>query len=488
MKDAFGRVARAPHPDLHRLLYAPALADDLREVLPLLVRINAAHVVMLERCGLMVRLAAAAVLKAGAAIAAEPPPTGMARGLYAWFEGALIERCGPDVGGAVHAGRSRNDINATVARLRVRGVVMALLEDLLDLQAAVLGRAVEHRSTVMPGFTHLQPAQPTTFGHYLLGVAAELNRAADRLLDIDRRLDACPMGACAGFGTGMPIQPELVASLLGFERPVASSVDAVASRDYVVDFLSAAAITGTTLTRLATDLQLWSSAAVGWFDWPDDLVSTSSIMPQKRNAFVLESIRGRSTDAAGEWVAAVIGLKNTPFTNTIEVSSDVVERAPRAAHHTRTAVQLMTLLVKSLIVRTDRLQQSAHAGDTTATALADALVRGCQVPFRTAHEAVASLMMANVDRGDPAAVAGYLQHAVSRPVHPNAIAGALDPLAVVAGAAFGGGPAAPSLARQQAELESSLDAHRRRLVARRAMHTAAEDALHHAIDQLTSAV
>ncbi|MBM3780000.1 MAG: argininosuccinate lyase, partial [Acidimicrobiia bacterium] len=399
MKDVFGRLSKGPHPELHRLLYAPAFDHDVREVLPLLVRINAAHVVMLEQCGILDAAEAAALLRANDAIAADPPAAPeSSRGLYAVFEAELISRCGPIAGGSVHTARSRNDINATVARLRVRACLLRVAGDLLALQSALIERAAEHRASLMPGFTHLQPAQPTTFGHYLLGVAAEFDRTASRLLDVDGRMDECPMGACAGFGTSLPIRPHLVADLLGFARPVPSALDAVASRDFVPEFLSIAALAGMTLTRLATDLQSWASPAWGFLGWPDELVSTSSIMPQKRNAFVLESLRGRAAGAAGGWVSAMVGMKNTPFANGIEVSSDVVEHAPRAAADTSTALQLMTLLMRHVTVDAGRLEAAAGSGDITATALADALVRSAGVAFRAAHEAVAGLVTADVDR------------------------------------------------------------------------------------------
>lgn len=484
MREAFGRLSKAPHPDLHRLVYAPAFARDVRDVLPLLVRVNAAHVIMLARAGLLDRTAARALLRAGDAIAAAPPPMPEAhRGLYAVFEEELGARCGAAAAGGVHVARSRNDINATTARMRVRGCLVAVAEHLFDLTSALLERAAEHRATLMPGFTHLQPAQPTTLGHYLLGVAAELDRGGDRLLDVERRLDACPMGACAGFGTSFAIGADLVAELLGFSGPAASSADAVASRDFVADFLSAAALTGVTLTRLATDLQQWGSAAWRCLDWPDDLVSTSSIMPQKRNAFVLETIRALSVGASGEWVSAVAAMKNTPFGNGIEVSA-VVERAVAAAADTATALQLATLLLGHMEVDVAALERAARTGDITATALADALVRRHGIAFRAAHEAVAALVSSGVDRTRPAVVAAELQRVLDRPVDPADVAMALDPRAAAAAAAFGGGPAAVSLARQHDGLAASLSEQRGRLARITSRDAAARRRLRGEIDLL----
>lgn len=453
MKETFGRLAKAPHPELHRLLYAPAFAHDVDDVLPLLLRINAAHVVMLERCSIVDRATAAALLRANDAIAAEALDAPEShRGLYAVFEDALVARAGAEAGGSVHVARSRNDINATVARLRVRQLLLDVAGDLLALLAALDAKAGAHAATVMPGFTHFQPAQPTTLGHYLYGVAAELERSAARLLDTDERFDACPMGACAGFGTSFAIDAQLVAELLGFAKPVASSLDAVASRDYVVELLSALAMLGTTLTRLAFDLQQWSSNAYRFLGWPDDFVSTSSIMPQKRNAFVLETIRGKASTAAGEWVAAVTGMKNTPFTNNIEVSADVVARATPAAQDTRTALQLLTLLIDHMQVDVAAMERAAQADDITATALADQLVRESHLPFREAHEKVARMVAEEK-------------------------AAALDPRSVVEAAKFGGGPGA--------DTRVSIAPHHARLDARRRNDAAAAARLRSEIERIT---
>jgi len=485
MSDTFGRLSRPPHPELHRLLYAPAFEHDAADVLPLLLRINAAHVVMLERCGILDGATAAALLGANDAISATPlPMPDSHRGLYAVFEHELIVRAGAEAGGSVHVARSRNDINATVARLRVRQFALAIAEELLALQSALLGCASRHGASVMPGFTHVQPAQPTTFGHYLFGVAAELDRAADRLLDVDERLDACPMGACAGFGTSFAIRPELVADLLGFSQPVASSLDAVASRDFVVEFLSAIAMLGTTLTRLASDLQQWASHAYRFIGWPDDFVSTSSIMPQKRNAFVLETIRGKATTAAGEWVAAVMGMKNTPFGNGIEVSAEVVERAAPAAADTSTALRLMALLIEHIEVDLPSMACAARAGDITATALTDVLVRKCRVAFRTAHYAVSKLVSSDIPRASARDVAAYLQRILDVRIDASDVAAALDARAVVDAAAFGGGPAASSLARQLDALRASASTHRRRIDARRTTEAAAAERLRKEIDRI----
>jgi argininosuccinate lyase len=314
-----GRLTADPHSLLFDLLYAPQFARDRAEVLPWLLQIDAAHVVMLAERGILPRATAAGLLRVNREFAArgqegeaviEPPQ--VHRGLYMVYERHYVDRLGPEVGGAAHVARSRNDINATIARMRLRSELIALLEASGALVGAALGLACDHAGTTMSGFTHFQPAQPTTFGHYLAGVASELLRSLDLLAGAFGTVYRSPLGAGAGLGTSFAIDQELTTSLLGFDGVILNSLDAVASRDYAVQVLAALSMLGTTLTRLSFDLQTWGSHAYGFLRWPDHLVSTSSMMPQKRNAFVLENIRGRAAGPTGALVATLLGLKNTP--------------------------------------------------------------------------------------------------------------------------------------------------------------------------------
>jgi len=301
---ALGRLARGPHPVLFTLLYEPHFVSDREQVLPHLLRIDAAHVVMLARQGILASDSAARLLSlkrelAGRLSAGEElfPPPPSHRGLYLLYEGEYIARLGGDVGGAAHVARSRNDINATVTRMRLRTALADVLQQGLLLAGTLERLGTEHAQTLMSAFTHLQPAQPASFGHYLDGVLSELVRTLSWLAGTHEGINRCPMGAAAGVGTSFPIDTALVARLLGFDGPLGNSVDAVGSRDYVVQVLSGLALLGTLLTRLAADLQTWASSAYNFLGWPDELVSTSSIMPQKRNAFVLENIRGQAVKA-----------------------------------------------------------------------------------------------------------------------------------------------------------------------------------------------
>lgn len=461
--DKMGRLSLPPHPLLFELLYEPHLAEDRRTVLPYLLRIDAAHILMLARQGILADETARRLLEVHqdltarlAAGASLFEPEGPHRGLFWLYEREYSERLGA-AGGAAHVARSRNDINATVARLRVRDEVTALLVECDQFLTAVTRQAELHAATLMSIFTHFQPAQPSTLGHYLTGVLAELLRTTEWLATALPVIDRSPMGAAAGAGTAFPIDQEEVARLLGFAAVAENSADAVASRDYVVQVLSAAALLGTTLTRLAQDLQTWASHAYGFLDWPDDLVSTSSIMPQKRNAFVLENVRGQATRAMGALVNALAGLKSTPFTNGVEVSSEATANAWPALAASRKAVRLMTLLLDRLVVRTERMRAFLDGAETTMTAVADMLVARQGLSFRTAHDAVGTLLREFPAGASAARMKEGLETAVAKAtgrtveIDETALAAALDPERCLLAARHGGGPA-PDAVRAQLQV------------------------------------
>jgi argininosuccinate lyase len=476
-----GRLARGPDPLLLDLLYDPGLHADRQHVLPHLLRIDAAHVLMLAHQGILARPAARRLLGVGADLARRSQAgedlfavDGAHRGLYWLYEREMVRRLGPAVGGAAHVARSRNDINATVARLRMRGELLDLLDGLDALLHTAIAVARRHAATLMSCFTHLQPAQPSSLGHYLAGVTAEILRTAEWLDAVYAVVNRSPMGAAAGAGTSFAIDREAVARWLGFDEVIANAADAVASRDYCVQVLGGLAMLGTTLSRLATDLQSWGSHAYGFLSWPDELVSTSSIMPQKRNAFVWENVRGQAAEAAGALAATLVGLKSTAFSNSVEVSAEATAFSWPACHGSRRALSLATLLLGRMEVRRERMRAFLDGAETTMTALADLLVARHGLPFRTAHDAVGTLL-AGLPPGSAPLPAAQLRErlqpiaaaAAGRPVELSAaeIAAALDPARCLRAARFGGGPAAPAVAAQLA----ALDRRRRELKRRGAL-------------------
>jgi argininosuccinate lyase len=503
--ERMGRLALPPNPLLHELLYEPGLRADRVHVLPHLLRIDAAHVLMLARRQILPPAAARQLLGVGAELARRLAAgeelfadAGAHRGLYWLYEREYVRQLGPEVGGAAHVARSRNDINATVARLRLRDELLALLDALDALLAVAVERAGRDAATLMSGFTHLQPAQPGSLGHYLAGVAAEILRAAEWLAAAFTATNRSPMGAAAGAGTSFAIDREAVARWLGFDAMIANAADAVASRDYCVQALAGLAMLGTTLTRLATDLQSWGSHAYGFVAWPDDLVSTSSIMPQKRNAYVWETVRGQATAAVGALVNTLATLKSTPFSNGVEVSAEATAHVWPACLASRKALALTTLLVERMEVRPERMRAFLDGAATTMTALADLLVSRHGLAFRTAHDAVGALVR---ELGEaPAAGAAAPGEVRERllailaamggapvPLDEAEVAAALDPERCLRAARFGGGPAPAAVAEQLAALDLGRRALREESAARRRQLAAAERELAAAVAEVRKA-
>ncbi|RLK58823.1 lyase family protein [Actinokineospora cianjurensis] len=364
---------------------------ELTGELRLISTVDLAHVVMLAGQGLLDADTARVLLREIRSLRAEdfvslhglPAP----RGAYLMYENQLAARLGEDVGGTLHTGRSRNDLKATTTILGLRAWLTDFLTEALRLEAVLLGRARAYRGVVMPVYTHFQAAMPITYGHYLLGVAVALGRDIDAVLSAAEGLSRCPMGACAVAGTDLPLDPSLTARLLGFAAGPVHAVDAVASRDVLLRVLAAVAGLGITLSRLGTDLQLWSSAEFGMVAFPDRLVGGSSAMPQKRNAFLLEHVKAKAGAAIGAWTAAAAMTKSTPFTNTIEVGTEAVAAARPGLAAVSDAVLLSQVLVGGATPVAARMTERAEHGFTMATTAANRLVLS-GTPFRTAHHTV----------------------------------------------------------------------------------------------------
>jgi argininosuccinate lyase len=400
------------------------------------------------------------------------------RGLYLLYEHHLVETLGEEAGGAVHLARSRNDLNATVLRLRLRAPFRRLSRELLRLAAVLVHRAGRHGDLVFPLYTHHQAALPGTWGHWLAGVAAALLRDLRGVEDAAAELERCPLGAGAAGGTTLPIDPERTARLLGFPAGVQHSLDAVASRDLVLRLLSAAAVLGVTLSRVAADLQLWSTAEFGMVRFPDRLVGSSSMMPQKRNAFLLEHVTGRAGAALGAFSAAAMAMHATPFSNSVAVGTEGVRPLWSALGEVTEAVVLLRLCVAGAEPVPARMLERAVRGYTPATELANRIVRETGISFRRAHHVVGELVSEADERGEPLAAVADGRMGVR--VDPAW----LDPARVAAAAEYGGGPGGASLPRMAGELRAAWSDAARRLDARVRAWREGERALEAAVDRV----
>jgi argininosuccinate lyase len=306
------------------------------------------------------------------------------------IEARLAELIGP-AAGRLHTGRSRNDQVATDLRLWLRDAIDRLERQMQALQAALIGQAERHAATVMPGFTHLQTAQPVTFGHHLLAYVEMLGRDRGRLADCRKRLNESPLGAAALAGTSFPIDRAMTAKALGFDRPAANSLDAVSDRDFALEFLAVAAIAGTHLSRFAEEIVLWTSAPFSFIRLSDAFTTGSSIMPQKRNPDAAELVRAKAGRLAGALLSLLAVMKGLPLAYSKDMQEDKIP-VFEAADTLELSVAAMAGMVLDLTVDAEAMRRAAAAGFSTATDLADWLVRVLALPFREAHRVTGALV------------------------------------------------------------------------------------------------
>ena len=347
-----------------------------------------AHVAMLGAQGIVSREDAAAIAAGLDGIAARYEAEGVPEDwdledIHMTTESLLAEEIGP-VAGRLHTARSRNDQVATDFKLWVRDAIDLADAGLAAFQRALVARAHEHAASIMPGFTHLQAAQPVTLGHHLMAYYEMSRRDRSRFAAARARLNECPLGSAALAGTGFPIDRDATAAALGFDCPTANSLDAVSDRDFALDYLMAAAQVALHLSRLAEEFVLWASQPFGWIRLPDALSTGSSIMPQKKNPDAAELVRGHSGRIIGCATALMVTMKGLPLAYSKDMQDD---KPPvfEAASLLTLSVAAMTAMVADSEFRTDRMRAAAEAGYATATDLADWLVRVQGVAFREAH-------------------------------------------------------------------------------------------------------
>src|SRR5438552_8456571 len=286
--------------------------------------------------------------------------------------------------GRLHTARSRNDQVATDFRLWIKATIDAVDVALASYQRALAEKAIEHAATVMPGFTHLQPAQPVTFGHHLLAYVEMAGRDRGRFRDARKRLNQSPLGAAALAGTAFPIDPRSTAKALGFDGPMANSIDAVSDRDFALEALSAAAIAAVHLSRFAEEIVIWCSPLVGLISLSDSFTTGSSIMPQKRNPDAAELVRAKTGRIIGALDALLIVMKGLPLAYQKDMQEDK-EGTIDALSALALSIAAMTGMVRDMQPDVERMKEVAGAGYATATDLADWLVRTLKMPFREAH-------------------------------------------------------------------------------------------------------
>ncbi len=366
------------------------------------IRGSLAHAAMLAKVGVINAEDEQAIRTGLAAIAAEIEagrfPFDVAlEDIHMNIEARLTDRIG-DAGRRLHTARSRNDQVATDFRLWVRDAIDGLSAQLADVMRALADRAAAHAADPMPGFTHLQTAQPVTFGHHLLAYVEMLSRDRGRLADCRRRLNECPLGSAALAGTSFPIDRAMTAAALAFDRPTANSLDAVSDRDFALEFLAAAAISAMHLSRFAEEIVTWCSAPFRFIRLSDAFTTGSSIMPQKRNPDAAELVRAKTGRVTGSLIALLTVMKGLPLAYAKDMQEDK-QPVFEAAEAWALSLAATAGMVRDLTPDTARMREFAGSGFSTATDLADWLVRVLKLPFRNAHHITGRLVALAEGRG-----------------------------------------------------------------------------------------
>ena len=361
-----------------------------------------AHVAMLAKQGIVTMGDAKAIDRGLAAVHAEIEAGSFTfsrslEDIHMNVESRLAEIVGP-AAGRLHTARSRNDQVATDMRLWVRDTVDQLDAQLADLQQALAEKALAFAAAVMPGFTHLQSAQPTTFGHHLLAYVEMLGRDRGRLHDARRRMNECPLGAAALCGTSFPIDRHATAAALGFDRPTANSLDSVSDRDFTLESLAAAAICAVHLSRFAEEIVIWTTPQFGFVRLSDRFSTGSSIMPQKRNPDAAELVRGKAGRVLGALNGLLVVMKGLPLSYAKDMQEDK-EGTFDALRTLSLCIAAMAGMVRDMEPDTRAMKKAAGVGYATATDLADWLVRTLKMPFREAHHVTGRIVGLASGRG-----------------------------------------------------------------------------------------
>ncbi len=360
------------------------------------VKINMAHMVMLINQGVVSQTQGVSCLKGLREIPADLQMDPALEDVHMNVESFVVKKIGGNSGGQLNLAKSRNDQVATAIRMALREYLADIVSGLTSLRRIILDRAGEHIDTLMPGYTHLQHAQPTTLAHHLLAYHDALQRDSRRLIEAYSRVNLSPLGAVALASTGVKIDRELTRRLLGFDGLVENSIDAVSSRDFAVEVISDLALTMTDLSRIAEEMVLWSSSEFGVVEISDGYASTSSVMPQKKNAVVAELIRGKTSTVYGDLMAAISLTKALPYSYNIDLQQ-LTPHIWSACSIALSTIQVLEGMLQEVVFDKERLRKLLEEGAVAATDLADYLAVEHSIPFRTAHALVGGLVRRSVD-------------------------------------------------------------------------------------------
>ena len=397
------RLEALPAQEFIQYVLAPLLQKDLSQSFKYFNDINKAHLLMLSHQGILDKNV---VSKIGNALLEidKLGPCGIdidpsKEDLSSCIEAKIMSLCTPEIGGQLHTGRSRNDLGGTVTRMFVRDKFLFTSHLLIELRECILNLAKQNVQTICTGYTCGQAAEPITFAYYLSAHLCALERDYERFATIYTRLNQCPLGSCAMAATSFPIDRSVTAHYLGFDAATANCLDGIASRDYILEFLSTLTIFMNNVSRLCQDLYIWSSYEFGFIDIDSSVAMCSSIMPQKKNPVTLEHIKAKAAHVEAGLISALGALKNTCYTQVRDSSIEAAHSINDVLNEVEASVKLLIVTLNTMKINKDKMLCDAKDNFCTVSELANTLVRDCSLSFRQAHGIIAELIAYMLAKG-----------------------------------------------------------------------------------------
>lgn len=397
------RLTKEPSDIVCKYIFSPSIESESQRSFENMIDINIAHALMLEKQRIIssqdAKVLCQSLLRILSEGAESIPLSSAYEDYYFNFEKRIIDIAGIDVGGRLHTARSRNDLNSTLIRMNARDSLLRIFPIFLSLLDSLLEKARDSADVLITGYTHMQPAQPSVLAHYYLAICEALERDFQRLMDAFNRMNLCPLGSGAFAGTSFNIDRNCTSELLGFDVPMMNSLDSVASRDYLVEIAGDFVSIGSTLSRFVTDLYFWTTDEFGYVEMDDSVAICSSIMPQKKNPITLEIIRAKSSHLLGAYVSIASTLRGIPYGHCKDIGSETAVMFWESCEQLESMLQLAIVTLNTLQIRRDRMSERTRMNFSTATDLADELVRTENMPFRVAHQIVGKIVGSCINQG-----------------------------------------------------------------------------------------
>lgn len=474
-----GKIKTPPDPLVVKYLIAPGIKNDIKYRYQAFLDCNKAHVLMLAKQKIVTKEVASAILRCNNELAAmgDGPTFEVDPGredFYFNIEAYLIEHVGIEIGGQQHTARSRNDLYATCARLGVRKAYFEICHIYNRMRQAIIDVAAQNTDAVFAGYTHMQPSEPITFAHYCSAILNAMQRDYRRIAYCYEALNICPLGGGSMGSTTWDIDRNYTAKLLGFDAPVDNSIDCVASRDFTTDILAVLSLSANTLSRFCQDLYVWATPDYGYVEVSDSCAVCSSIMPQKKNPWVLEHIKAKAAHVEGAFMSALNVLKNVIYSHSEDTCGEAAKYLFAGIDEMKEMCELMEVSIKGITVKKDRMLETARGNFCTVTELANYLVRHDKISFRMAHDIVADVVAYMIEHNKKADEIGT---DVVNPIFmrlfgrktsmtDDEVRAALDPTKIAYAKKCIGGTAPEEVTRQLKSRQAVLDSDNAELAAR----------------------